>query len=254
MSVRFKLMLFGVVALLVFPNVAGGELKPFDVSPLGVSGSEPRIASDGAGIVITVWREVDGDQSSIRAAFRAKGAAFEPARRISVPVADTESPEVAMDRLGNAVAVWHRSTGRDSVVQAAVRPARGEWSEPQDLSAPGDVAIDTDVAVEAGRVTAVWTAIREHWPVVQASSRSIDGPWEAVKTLSRLSRLLCGQKTDLGRSRRPSPVPAEARSAPVLRWMRTETPWSVGFATTDPGLPLSSRTGLPAEAGTCRRT
>lgn len=184
MSVRFKLMLFGVVALLVFPNMAGGELKPFDVSPPGVSGSEPRVASDGAGNVITVWREVDGDQSSIRAALRAKGAAFEPAKRISVPAAEMESPELAMDRLGNAVAVWHRSTGRDSIVQAAVRPARGEWSEPQDLSAPGDVAIDPDVAVEAGRVTAVWTAIREHRPVVQASSRLIDGPWEAVKTLA----------------------------------------------------------------------
>ena len=33
--------------------------------------------------------------------------------------------------LGNAVAVWHRSTGRDSVVQAAIRPAGGTRSAPQ---------------------------------------------------------------------------------------------------------------------------
>jgi hypothetical protein len=30
-----------------------------------------------------------------------------------------------MDKLGNAVAVWQRSNGHDSVVQAAIRPAGG---------------------------------------------------------------------------------------------------------------------------------
>ena len=43
-----------------------------------------------------------------------------------------------MDKLGNAVAVWQRSSGHDSVVQAAIRPAGGPWGEPQDLSRPGE--------------------------------------------------------------------------------------------------------------------
>jgi hypothetical protein len=184
MFTRMRPALLAAVVLLVFPNVAGGELKPTSLSPAGASASSPRIASDGRGNIVVAWREVDGDQSSIRAAFRPTGQAWGEVRQISAPAASTESPELAMDRLGNAVAVWHRSTGRDSVVQAAVRPAGGAWSAPQDLSVAGDVAFGADVAVEAGHVTAVWTAVRERRSIVQSSSRTIAGSWEPAETVS----------------------------------------------------------------------
>jgi hypothetical protein len=184
MVTRMKPALLAAVVLLVFPGAAGGELKPIDLSPGGASASSPRLASDGVGNVVAVWREVNGDQSSIRAAFRQKGEAWGEVRQISVPASSTESPEVAMDRLGNAVAVWHRSTGRDSVVQAAVRPAGGTWSAPQDLSAAGDVAFNADVALEAGRTTAVWTVVRERRSIVESSSRTIAGSWEPAETVS----------------------------------------------------------------------
>lgn len=184
MVTRMKPALLAAVVLLLFPGAAGGELKPTTLSAGGASASSPRIASDGFGNVVAAWREVEGDQSSIRAAFRQKGEGWGELRRISVPAASTESPEVAMDRLGNAVAVWHRSTGRDSVVQAAVRPAGGTWSAPQDLSAAGDVGFNADVALEAGRVTAVWIAMSERRSVVQSSSRTIAGSWEPAETVS----------------------------------------------------------------------
>lgn len=184
MATCMKPALLAAVVLLVFPNVAGGELKPTNLSPTGASASSPRIASDGVGNVVAAWREVNGDQSSIRAAFRQKGEAWGEVQQISAPAASTESPEVAMDRLGNSVAVWHRSTGRDSVVQAAVRPAGGTWSGTHDLSAAGEAAFNADVALEAGRVTAVWTAMRERRSVVQSSSRTIAGPWEPAETVS----------------------------------------------------------------------
>ena len=184
MVTRMKPALLAAVVLLVFPGAAGGELKPIDLSPGGASASSPRLASDGVGNVVAVWREVNGDQSSIRAAFRQKGEAWGEVRQISVPASSTESPELAMDRLGNAVAVWHRSTGRDSVVQAAVRPAGGTWSAPQDLSAAGDVAFNADVALEAGRTTAVWTVVRERRSIVESSSRTIAGSWEPAETVS----------------------------------------------------------------------
>ncbi len=174
-----------VVAIFAFPNAAGGELNPVNVSREGASGSAPRIASDGAGNIAAVWREVDGDTSSIRAAFRPKGAPWGPAQRISLPAAATEGPKLAMDRSGNAVAIWHSSSGgQNSVVQAAVRPAGGSWSAPQDLSAPSEAAFNADVAVAAGRVTAVWTVLHDWRPVVQSSSRMIAGTWAAAETIS----------------------------------------------------------------------
>ena len=180
---RYK-ALVAAAAFAVLVPTAAGELKPVDLSAGGTSASSPRIASDGAGNVIAVWREVDGDAASIRAAYQPKGAAFGSSRAISVPAAATEAPELAMDRRGNAVAVWQRSNGRDSVVQAAVRPAGSNWSEPTDLSAPGDSAFSADVAVEAGQATAVWLVLRDRRTLVQSSSRTIDGTWSTPETVS----------------------------------------------------------------------
>ena len=89
-----------------------------------------------------------------------------------------------MDRLGNAVAVWHRSNGRDSIVQAAVRPAGGAWSVPQDLSSPGELAFNADVAVAAGRAIVVWASMRDLRSVVRSSTRTISGPWSQPETAS----------------------------------------------------------------------
>jgi RTX calcium-binding nonapeptide repeat (4 copies) len=176
--------LLAAIALGVFPSAAVGELKPADISGQGESGSTPRIVSDGAGDVVAIWREVDGDTSAIRAAFRPAGESWRSAQRISTPALATESPRVAMDKAGNAVAVWQRSSGHDSVVQAAIRPAGGAWSRPEDLSGPGEVAFNADVAAKAGQMTAVWTVLRERRTVVESSSRMVAGSWAPVQTIS----------------------------------------------------------------------
>jgi RTX calcium-binding nonapeptide repeat (4 copies) len=176
--------LLAAIALVVFPSAAVGELNPADISGKGESGSTPRIASDGAGDILAIWREVDGDTSAIRAAFRPAVESWGSAERISTPALATESPRVAMDKAGNALAVWQRSSGHDSVVQAAVRPAGGVWSEPEDLSGPGEVAFNADVAAKAGRMIAVWTVLRERRTVVVSSSRTVAGSWAPVQTIS----------------------------------------------------------------------
>jgi hypothetical protein len=177
-------LVVAVAVLLVLPQAAGAQLEPRTISPSDASASSPRIGSDGAGNVVAVWRELIAEKASIRAATRSAGGDWSSAARLSVPAAATEAPELAVDLLGNAVAVWHRSNGRDSVVQAAVRPAGGAWSAPQDLSAPGELAFNADVAVEAGRATVVWVAMRSLRSVVRSSSRTISGTWSAPETAS----------------------------------------------------------------------
>lgn len=177
-------VVIAALALMVFPQAAVGELNALDISPAGASASAPRVASDGAGNVVAVWREADGDAESIRAAVKAAAGGWGSTQQISTPALAAEGPELAMDRQGNAVAVWQRSTGRNSVVQAAVRPAGGTWSTPQDLSALDVVAFEPDVSVEAGRATVVWTATQAFQRVVESSSRLIGGAWSAPKVLS----------------------------------------------------------------------
>jgi RTX calcium-binding nonapeptide repeat (4 copies) len=173
-----------ILAIVAFPMSAAGELQPNDISRSGVSGSTPRIASDGSGNIVAVWRELDGDRSTVGAAFRPAGGTWSSAQRISEPAPATESPKLAMDALGNAVAVWQRSTGHDSIVQAAVRPAGGDWSDPQNLSAPSEVAFNADIAIRAGRATAVWMALGDRHTAIETSSRAIDGAWAPAHPIS----------------------------------------------------------------------
>jgi Ca2+-binding RTX toxin-like protein len=171
--------------IFVFPQTGASELKPDTISPARFSGSGPRIDSDGSGDVIAVWRELDDDVAAIRAAFRPRGGSFGDSVRISVPAVAAESPEVAMDKLGNSVAVWQQSTtGRDSVVEAAIRPAGGEWSTPEALSAPGEPAFSADVEIAEGQATAVWVANENRVPVIRSASRTMTGPWSDTETIS----------------------------------------------------------------------
>lgn len=182
---RALVALLGCLALLAFPQAAASELHPDRISPATRSGSEPHVVSDGSGDVVAVWRELDDDTAAIRAAFRPRMGSFGPSERISLPAVAAESPRVAMDRLGNAVAVWQQSTtGRDSVVQAALRPAGGDWSAPQNLSDPTEAAFSADVSIAAGQVTAVWIAREEWQPVVRSSSRTMTGTWSKAETIS----------------------------------------------------------------------
>jgi hypothetical protein len=172
--------------IVVFPQTGASELKPDTISPARFSGSGPRIDSDGSGNVVAVWRELDDDEAAIRAAFRPKNGSFGPSVRISVPSVAAESPEVAMDKLGNALAVWQQSTnGRDSIVESAIRPAGGEWSVPLALSAPGEPAFNADVEIAEGQATAVWVAIANRVPVIHSANRTMTGPWSDTLTISR---------------------------------------------------------------------
>jgi RTX calcium-binding nonapeptide repeat (4 copies) len=174
-----------ILAIFAFPQVGASELKPDTISPTHRSGSQPQLASDGSGNVVAVWRDVDDNAESIRASFRPRYGSFGDSETISVPALSTESPRVAMDRLGNAVAVWHvATTAHDSVVQAAVRPAGGSWSNPQVLSDPGEPAFGPAVSIEAGRMTAVWVARVQWRPVIETASRTMTGLWTPPTPIS----------------------------------------------------------------------
>jgi len=177
--------LLAALTILGFPQAGASELKADTISPLHRSGSQPQLVSDGSGDVLAVWRDIDDNGESIRAAFRPRYGAFGDSETISLPAVAAESPRVAMDQLGNAVAVWHvSSTGHDSVVQAAVRAAGGVWSLPQSISSSSAQAFGPDVSIEAGRMTAVWVARVDSRPVIQSASRTMTSLWTHPVTIS----------------------------------------------------------------------
>ena len=95
----------------------------------------------------------------------------------TMPVTNTEEPAVATDSVGNAVAVWIGSTG----VEAASRPAGGDWSAPETLSDTAAVTGPPEVAIDdVGTVTVAW--IEDD--AVQVAHRPNPGTWTAPEPVS----------------------------------------------------------------------
>jgi hypothetical protein len=90
----------------------------------------------------------------------------------------SDNPQVAANGSGNAVAVWQQSNGSNSIIRFSQSTDGGaSWSEPTDLSEPGQSAIHPEVAVDAsGNAVALWRRSNGEHNITQASfSSAING-------------------------------------------------------------------------------
>lgn len=172
---------------------AGGpwQLPAQDLSAPGASAFVPQVAFDRAGNAIAVWHRFEGIHTIVQAAFRPAGGSWQlPAQDLSAPAGSATAAQVAVDNAGNAIAVWHRSNGSNTIVQAAFRPAGGPWQLPaQDLSASGQNASESQVALDpAGNAVAVWTRFDSFNYIAQGAVRPAGGPWQLAQDLSVAGR------------------------------------------------------------------
>jgi hypothetical protein len=106
-------------------------------------------------------------------------------RTISDSGRNAFKPALAVDPAGNAVSVWIRNDGTNDRVQAAVRPAGGEFGAATYISDPGQNAFAPRVAVDpAGNAVAVWYRSDGTVFRVQAAYRPTGGSFGAPETLS----------------------------------------------------------------------
>lgn len=121
----------------------------------------------------------------IDVAVRPPGGEF--GRPVTLSDADPfgDAPQVAIDAAGNAIVVWRQFDGGGRVVQAAVRPADGEFGRPVTLSAPGENTTAPSLATDAtGRTTVVWSGRDAPGDVVWATTLAPDGQFGRAVTLS----------------------------------------------------------------------
>ena len=148
---------------------ASAWLAPLDISPTGGPASRPQIAVDAVGTAVAVWRHgVDGGEVRVQSSVRPAGGSWQTPVDISSPGLDGSAPlstevpgpRVAVDALGNAIAVWQRFNGTSLVIQAAERPAGGAWGAPVNISLPAPGGYDAGAPSVAfdprGNAVAVW--------------------------------------------------------------------------------------------------
>ena len=180
----------GLVCCLVLGGGAGSAwapawLAPQDLSAAGQDAYDPQVAFDGQGNAIAVWSRFDGTNFIVQAAGRAAGGSFGAPQDLSAAGQKAGFPEVAVDGQGNAIAVWSRFDGTNFIVQAAGRAAGGSFGAPQDLSAAGQKAGFSQVAVDGqGNAIAVWSRFDGTNFIVQAAARAAGGSFGAPQDLS----------------------------------------------------------------------
>jgi hypothetical protein len=115
----------------------------------------------------------------------AGGAWQTPVENISAASAVSVAPRVVDDSHGDATAVWASAGGGSTIVQAATRPAAGDWQPPVNLSPIGEQASDPQVAVDPqGDTVVVWLRTDVTTPIVQAAVRPAGGTWQPPIQLS----------------------------------------------------------------------
>jgi len=181
------------------PKRGGSFGAPQDLSAAGQDAFNPQVAFDGQGNAIAVWHRLDaGTNTIVQAAARAaasrrrrryftpkRGGSFGAPQDLSAAGQSASFSEVAVDGRGNAIAVWRRFDGTNTIVQAAVRAAGGSFGAPQDLSAAGQKAGFPEVAVDGqGNAIAVWQRFDGTNFIVQASVRAAGGSFGAPQDVS----------------------------------------------------------------------
>lgn len=169
----------------------GGEWsEPEDVSDSIAEAVTPWLALDASTEAVAIWTAFESGARVLQGAIRGEDGEWSEPDDLSTAgefVTPLEAPDVAIDAAGNAVAVW-KLVSPDEVVQAAVRPAGGDWAAPDDLSGAGQTGGQPAVAMnDAGLAVAVWTRL-DGTNTIQAAVRPAGGGWTAPDDLSDASQ------------------------------------------------------------------
>ncbi len=99
---------------------------PVDLSAAGGDAQEPGVSLDPQGNAVAVWRRYNGTNDIVQGAVRAAASgAWQAPVDLSAAGLSAFGPQVALDPQGNAVAVWYRNIGANTIVQGAGYDAAG---------------------------------------------------------------------------------------------------------------------------------
>lgn len=130
------------------------------------------------------------------------------------------------DAHGDAFAAWETYGTGTSIVQAALRPAGGDWQAPATLSDPAEEGFNPSLAVDAqGDAVAVWlrfnAATGER--TIQSTAMPAAGSWEAPVSLTTPGEFVISPR-----------IAVDAHGEAVAVWELHAEEWMVQVATRPP--------------------
>ncbi|MDQ3991823.1 MAG: hypothetical protein M3245_05885, partial [Actinomycetota bacterium] len=168
------------------------------LSPPERDADMPRVAVDGDGDAVAVWRRFDGTNLRIQARYRSAAGVLKVVQTVSPSGVDADGPKVGMDGDGDAVIVWWGYDSRmGPAVQARRRSAGGVLSVVQTVSdwpsySP-NLAVNKD-----GHAMIVWRVFEGGNWRVQGRHRSAAGALGALQMISPAGRDVWGFEPEVG--------------------------------------------------------
>ena len=201
-------------------RASGGEWsEPQNVSAPGQDAYHAQLAMGRGGSAVAVWSRSDGARNVIQAAALPAGGAWGKPADLSDAANVTRNPHVAVGGDGAAVAVWERSDGDYSIIQASVLTPGGAWSVPQQLSVPGGNATSARIAMDdAGDALAIWRWYDGLNWILAASYRPAGHDWQRVRQVS-VSGFSAG----------PPGLAMNGSGRAVAIWTETSGVWTAQF-------------------------
>jgi hypothetical protein len=123
-----------IVGLLAALAAAPASAAPTWLGTTNLSGQEgffPLVAMDPPGGAVAVWDRFNGTNLIVEASSRPIGSAFSAPVPLSAGGQDAETPQVATDTAGDAVAVWKRFNGTKLDRRSGKPPGRRQLERPR---------------------------------------------------------------------------------------------------------------------------
>jgi PKD domain len=160
--------------------------------------ADVRVATAASGDAVAVWSTVRVGTRVLQAAFRPRGAAWQPAVDVAATGrGDPPTPDVALDPDGNAHAVWVGGSGAARLHASTRLRASSAWSPPVAVSPPNRGANEPRIALDAtGNAVVAWT---DPEGATRAAIKPASGPWQPAGELSGPNARTGGVRVDMGR-------------------------------------------------------
>lgn len=178
-------LVLGVTCFLLLAPVGAlgaawqGNDKTVDLTSTGQNATVPQVAMNQTGTSVAVWLRSDGTNTLVQASTRPPGgsstwATANQIQTLSTAGQNASSPQVAINASGEAVAVWSRSNGTNTIIQASVLSAGSStWTTPQDISDAGQNAAAPQIAIDSsGNAVVVWSRSNGTNTIIQSKIKS----------------------------------------------------------------------------------
>ena len=164
--------------------LSGNWTNPIQISSSRVNASDPKLAMDASGNAVCVWIANEANQS-VQASFLCGCTSWSVPTTLSGDTEDAADADVLFDPFGKAMAIWSRFDGKHSIIQSATCMPNQNWTQPLNVSTPGNNASNPHLAL-AGKnlVVAIWEQSNATHNSIQAASSLLEGGWSTPLKLS----------------------------------------------------------------------